>query len=324
MAKDSFSQVLMTSVPSGEERFADEHLPGARRRQAPLSGKLADENADVRVLALMIHDPVEVSVLERFEALEAIVTRSDGYDHLPLAWMEANGTPGYHLGGYATTSMAHHAVMLALTLLRRVPEGVSRAQGDPPAWDRSGLLGRHLHDVDVGILGVGRIGSQVARLVTALGGRALGYDIQPDPNVETLQGFRFVGSLQALLAESDVLTVHVPLDASTRGMIGEAELSLLPEEACLVNTARGGIVDQAAVEQALREDRLAGYAADVMPGEPDPPDLDRFQNLDRALLTPHLAAYDERTTRARYERTAAIASAVLEGGKETVDPYRVV
>lgn len=275
------------------------------------------------MLAPMIHDPVEVSALERFDGLEAVVTRSDGYDHLPLEWLRERGIRGYNLGGYATTSVAHHALMLSLMVLRRVPEGTARTLGGDPSWDRSRLMGRHLEDVSVGVLGVGRIGSQVARLVTSLGGDVLGYDIEPDASMEAVQGFRFVGSLEALLRSSDVLTVHVPLDESTRGMVGAKALELLPEGACLVNTARGGIVDQKAVEDALVEERLGGYAADVMPGEPEPPDVDRFQGMDRVVLTPHLAAYDERTTRARYERTGRIAQAVLEEREDEVETYRV-
>lgn len=321
----SLDAVLASSVPPQEEAFAREHLPGARTHQAPLSASLVEANRDARVLSLMIHDPIDEAWLDGFEDLEAIVTRSDGFDHLPDAWMRAHEVAGYHLGGYATTSVAHHALMLMLNLIRRVPEARAMALGDPPGWDRSELMGRHLQDVTVGVLGVGKIGSAVSELVTALGGTVRGYDIEPDPELEQVSGFAFVDSLDALLGTSDVLTIHVPLDDATEGMIGADELAQLPEDACLVNTARGAVVDQAAVEQVLEAGSLAGYATDVLPDEPEPPDLKRFQRFgDRVVLTPHLAAYDERTTEARYERTGRIARAIVDGRAGEVEGFRVV
>jgi phosphoglycerate dehydrogenase-like enzyme len=318
------SSVLATSVPDQERPFADEHLARARVTDEPLSRKLVEKHSDARVLSLMVHDPVTIEALEAFDDLEAIVTRSDGYDHLPLDWMRDNHVLGFHLGGYATVSVAHHALTMILSLLRRVPEGMAMTGGESPGWDRSALMGRHLEDVTVGVLGTGRIGSAVVRLLAGMGARTIGHDVEPDPTLEQLAGFEYAGGLDAMLAASDVVTVHVPLDEATEGMIGEEELERLPAGACLVNTARGGVLDQSAVEQALADGQLAGYAADVLPGEPQPPALDRFARFDNVVLTPHLAAYDERTTDARYERTREILDAVLEADVERMREYRVV
>lgn len=324
VSEEVFGRVVSTSVPENEAAFAREHLTGSRLMRAPLSVELAREHSSARILTVMIHDVVSADALEAFGGLDAVVTRSDGFDHLPLAWMREHGVKGYHLGGYATSSVAHHALMLMLMVLRRVPEARSTAGGPSPVWDRSSLMGRHLEDVTVGALGVGKIGGRVSRMVAGLGGSVVGFDIDPDPSMEAVEGFRFVDSLEALLEHSDVLTVHVPLDASTRGMIGEAALERLPEGACLVNTARGGIVDQEAVFEGLRRGTLGGYAADVLPGEPKPPDLGRFRDVERAVITPHLAAYDERTVRARYARTARIVRALVDGEGDRVEALRVV
>lgn len=324
VGEDVPGRVVSTSVFGHEERFARAHLPGTCLLEDSLSSQVARAHADARVLTVMIHDHVEVEALEVFRALEGIVTRSDGFDHLPLRWMRENGVRGYHLGGYATESVAHHALMFMLMLLRRVPEAGGVVGGMSPVWDRSSLMGRHLEDVTVGVLGVGRIGSKVASLVSGLGGRVVGFDIDPDPRLEVLEGFRFVSSLDALLERSDVLSLHVPLDSSTRGLIGDEALAMLPEGACLVNTARGGIVDHDAVVEALWADRLGGYATDVLPGEPTPPDLERLAGLERVVVTPHLAAYDERTVDARYARTARIVDALVTGEGGSVENLRVV
>ncbi len=315
--------VLVTNVPASERAFAEELLGGARIENAPLSPELAEAHPGTRVLACMIHDVVTPSVLEGFEALEGIVTRSDGYDHLPAAWMREHDLPGLHLEGYATESVAQHALLFLLALLRRAPEGRVRtlSQG---SWVREDLMSRSLQEVTVGVLGVGRIGSEVARLVTGLGGQCVGYDIEPDPSMASLDGFSFVASFEELLEASDALSVHVPLTEVTRGMVDAQALERLPERAVLVNTARGDIVDQAAVREALEAGELAGYAADVLPGEPEPPDLKAFAGREDVLLTPHLAAYDERTTRLRYERTREAAQAIRSGDPERIAPLRII
>lgn len=314
---------VLTSVPDQELSFAREHVAGARIEQRELSVELAREHADVDVLSLMIHDPVEVETLEEFDDLDAIVTRSDGYDHLPRAWMQDRGVAGYHLHDYATESVAHHALTFVLAGLRRVPEGMALTL-EESAWDRSTLMSRHLQDATIGVLGTGKIGSRVVDILTSLGAEVRGHDIESDPSLETEPGFAYADGLGELLDVSDVLSIHVPLNEATEGMIGPNELDRLGEGGVLVNTARGAIVDQAAVEQALAEGRLAAYAADVMPGEPEPPDLDRFQGFDNVVLTPHLAAYDERTTNARYERTARVVDAVLAGDEKAAQRFRVI
>lgn len=324
MSEPDRNAVALTSVPDQELSFARKHLPGARIEERKLSAALAREHRDVDVLSPMIHDPVEVDTLALFEDLEAIVTRSDGFDHLPRAWMRTNGVAGYHLGDYATTSVAHHTLGFILALLRRMPEATAMTSRREPVWDRSALMNRHLQDVTVGILGTGRIGSAVVRILEGLGAKVRGFDIDPDPELETIGAFAYTQELEGLLEVSDVLSIHVPLDEGTEGMIGADEIGLMPEHALLVNTARGAIVDQQAVARALQDGYLAGYAADVLPGEPDPPDLTRFCSIDTAILTPHLAAYDERTVNARYAYTARIVDAVLEGTPETVAHLRIV
>lgn len=323
MSKPDRDRAVLTSVPDQELAFAREHVAGARLEQRELGPELAREHSDVDVLSLMIHDPVETATLEIFDDLDAIVTRSDGYDHLPRAWMRTNSVAGYHLHDYATESVAHHALAFILAGIRRVPEGMTMTLANG-GWDRSPLMNRHLEDVTIGVLGTGKIGSRVVEILTDLGADVRGHDIEPDPALADREGFAYAGGLDELLETSDVLTVHVPLDETTETMIGAEELVRLGEGGVLVNTARGDIVDQAAVEQALRDGQLAGYAADVMPGEPDPPDVARFQGFDNVVLTPHLAAYDERTTEARYERTARIVDAVLAGEEGQVETFRVI
>lgn len=302
--------------------LAEEFLAGAPAMEAPLSPDATEAHPDARVLAVAYSDPVTPSVLEAFPRLEAVVTRSDGYEHLPADWMQERGIPGYHLGDYAVPAVAEFTLMALVALLRRVPEGAARTRAG--GWDRRGLAGRGLRDVTVGVIGTGRIGSEVVRRLVALGGDVIGYDIEPDPELDALAGFRYVATADDLFERSDALTVHVPLTGATEGLVDAHALGRLPPGAVVVNTARGRVVDQEAVERLLRDGHLTGYAADVLPGEPSPPDVERFRDLENVLLTPHLAAYDRGTLRERYARTATIARAILTGSARDVQQWQCV
>lgn len=315
--------LLATSIPETEHALAERHLPGALLTGEPLSPGLAQAEPEARVLAVMIYDPVLPETLARFPALEAVITRSDGTDHLPLPWLEDHGVGAYHLEGYATESVAELTLLLLLALARRVPEAMRSTGGAPPVWDRSALVGRSLRALTVGVLGTGRIGSEVVRLLSGLGVATVGHDLVRDRDLEDLPGFDYARDLDDLLGRIDALSVHVPLDARTRDLVDARALERLPAGALLVNTARGGVVDQEAVVAALSSGRLAGYAADVLPGEPDPPHLAALARHPRVLLTPHLGAHNHATFARRYEATAGIARAVLEGEEKRVARYRV-
>lgn len=320
-----FDDVLLTSVPEHDLDLVNERFPGARVETARLSPALAERHSDARVLAVMIHDPVTVEALSRFDALAGVITRSDGYDHLPAAWLVERGVPGLHLEGYATESVAQLTLAFIIALTRRLPEALATTLGERPRWERGALVGRRLDELSVGVVGVGRIGEAVVRALAPFGCTLVGHDIAPRRTLQKeVPGFAFVDALDDLLAASDVVSLHVPLTEATRGLLDAGALARMRAGACLVNTARGDVVDQRAVAAALRERRLGGYAADVLPGEPAPPELDAFQGLDNVLLTPHLGAHNGATVRARYEHTARAARALLGGDADGVAAYRVL
>lgn len=303
-------------------------MPGAFITEHPPASIPAEPAARTRVLTVSSQDDLPTDLLDRFPRLQAVVTRSTGCDRLPLARMHEQGIHAYHLNGYATESVAQHTLMLILALLRRLPEASGVTKGwdpvrpGPPRWDRSMLQGRNLDEVTIGVLGTGRIGSRMVRLLSALGATTRGYDIAPDSSLDRVAGFAYVESLQTLLRTSDVLTIHVPLTPQTHALIARDELRQLPAGALVVNTARGAIVDQEAVAGCLDNQSLSGYAADVLPGEPEPGDLDRFHGFTNVVLTPHLAAYDGHALRSRYETTARVAGWVLAGDEDALGPYR--
>jgi (S)-sulfolactate dehydrogenase len=172
-------------------------------------------------------------------------------------------------------------------------------------WPRQALSnGRELAGRTLGLVGFGAIGRLGARLAAALGMRVLAHDViahDVDPAVRAV-------TLDELLAAADVVSLHLPLTPSTRGLFGAARIAAMKPGAVLINTSRGGIVDEAALAQALREGRLGGAALDVFDVEPLPPQP-HFQGCPNLLLTPHIAGL----TRESNERVGTlIADAVLE------------
>jgi D-3-phosphoglycerate dehydrogenase len=224
---------------------------------------------------------VSDDVLAAVPELRVISKYGVGLDGLDL---EALARHGVNLGwtaGVNRRAVAELTLMFAIALLRRVPES-SGALRDG-RWDK--LVGRELTGRTVGIIGCGHVGKDLVRLLAPFGCRVLAHDIRDYAGFYREHGVTPVSKAQ-VLAGSEIVTLHVPLDRSTRGMIGAAELAAMPKGALLINAARGGLVDEAALADALRRGHLGGAAADVFVAEPEAsPALLALANF---LGTPHI------------------------------------
>jgi phosphoglycerate dehydrogenase-like enzyme len=235
-------RVLLASVPTSEAAYARHHLPSAMVTPLPPSLALAAAHPEIEVLSVSSQDLVEPHVLARWSRLKAVVTRSNGTDHLPLEWLRAAGVSACHLGGYSTASVIEHTLALILALVRRIPEARESTQGRAPLWERARVAPRALAGLTVGILGTGRIGGGLARRLVAMEVKVVGHDLVCDPLLAASPGFRYADGLDDLLASAEVLTLHVPLTPLTRGLVDARHLAMLPTGALLVNTARGALV----------------------------------------------------------------------------------
>jgi D-3-phosphoglycerate dehydrogenase len=223
-----------------------------------------------------------------------VVSATTGLDHVDEQAARERGVAVLSLRGEAVflrgvSATAEHAFALLLALERRiVPASRSVAAG---RWERDPFRGRELRGRRLGIVGLGRLGRQVARFGLAFGMRVGATDPYAR---EWLEGVERHATLDALLPESDVLTLHVPLGDETRGLIGRRELARLPQGAALVNTSRGEVLDEAALVEALESGRLAGAALDVVQHERN--DAQRrgselfayAAQHDNLLVTPHI------------------------------------
>jgi len=208
-------------------------------------------------------------------------------------------------------STAEHAIALPLALARQIPRASSQLQGG--VWDRH-LKGLEIRNKTLGVIGLGWVGTEVAQLAKGLRMNVIAYD----PMVSEARAERLgvkLGEMKALLATSDFITVHVPLNSGTRGLIGRSQLKLMKPTAMLINCARGGIVDEEALYDALNQGILAGAAVDVFTREPAQDNI--LLKSDRVIATPHLAAS---TVEAEISASRDIAEqvvAVLKGQPPT-------
>lgn len=185
--------------------------------------------------------------------------------------------------GAGAETVSEHAITMIAALSRRIFENDRMVRSG--GWTT--ITGHSIYRRTLGIIGFGLIGRQLARWAKGFDMKILAYDPIPDETYAKENGVTYV-SLETLLKESDYVSLHLPLMPSTRGLIGEKELSLMKPEAFLVNAARGGIVDEAALYRALKENRIAGAALDVFEQEPIPADHPLL-TLDNVIFSPHMA-----------------------------------
>jgi glyoxylate reductase len=254
--------------------------------EAPTRETLLSRCRDAEGLLCLLTDRIDADLIASSPRLRAISSVSVGLDHVDLEAATARGIPVGHTPGVLTATTAELALGLLFAAARRIVEADRnlRAGRWTEAWGPSELLGRDLHGATLGVIGLGAIGRAVAERARALGMRVLGWSRsgRAAAGVERVE-------LETLLERSDFVSVHVALTPGTRGLLGRQALARMRPGAILVNTARGGIVDEAALAEALRSGRLAGAALDVFDREPLPP-ASPLLGAPNAILTPHIGS----------------------------------
>ncbi len=263
---------------------------------------LSEEDCAAADGLMILRFKVTADDLRRFPRLKAICRMGVGYDNLDRVAAAERQIMILNVPDYGTTEVADHAMALALALRRGLLLHHETQRADPPAIWRyiDDPLVRRSSVQTFGIVGMGRIATAVALRAKAFGFRVLFYDPHLPNGVELGLGVQRAATLDELLRQTDILSVHTPLTRQTRGLLGLKELSLLPKGAVVVNTARGPIIDIDALATLLKSGHLAGVGLDVVPVEPpvEPlPDLIRAYRaraswtLGRLIITPHSAFY---------------------------------
>ena len=272
--------------------------------------KLADALADVDAVIVRSAAKVPREVLRHADRLKIIGRAGVGVDTIDVDAATERGIAVLNAPSGNTISAAELAMALLMSVVRKVAAADRSMKAGK--WDRAKFSGTELYLKTLGLIGAGRIGGEVAKRARGFGMRVLVYDpFLTDERARALGGEP--STLDELLRRSDAVTLHVPLTDGTRHMIGEAQLALMKPTAVLVNAARGGIVDEAALVRALSEKRLAGAALDVFEAEPLPADHP-LRTLDSVVLTPHLgASTEEAQQNVAVEIAEAVRDALLAG-----------
>ena len=265
--KQSKPCALITEAKDEEARYLIQALQDTLSVTA-VASTLAEVDpallADIEVLIPFIHSHIGKAEIESMPRLRLIATRSTGYDHIDLAAAIARSIAVASVPGYGETAVAEYTFALILTLSRKVNQAYARIQrGD---YTMEGLRGFDLYHKTLGVVGAGAIGLHVIRIATGFGMQPVAFDTMQNRLLAEVLGFRYV-SLDELLAQSDIVTLHAPALPSTYHMINRETLSRMKRGAFLVNTARGSLVDTQALAWALDTGILAGAALDTVEGE---------------------------------------------------------
>ena len=247
--------------------------------------ELAHVICDYDALVVRSDTRVTAEIINAGRNLQAIGRAGVGVDNIDLDAATRQGIVVVNAPEGNVIATAEHTITLLLAMARRVPQAYYRMKSGE--WTRKEFVGTELRNKTLGIIGLGRVGNEVARMVKGLEMRLIAYDpFVSNERAEQL-GVELV-SRDELLKRSDFITIHVPLTDTTRGIVGSKELALVKPTVMFINTARGGIIDEEALYQAIEEGRVAGAALDVFTEEPACDNI--LLKSDKVIATPHLGA----------------------------------
>jgi D-lactate dehydrogenase len=237
-----------------------------------------------------------------------IATRSAGYDHIDLKAASEKGIVVCNIPDYGAHMIAEHAFGLLLAVARNIVRGANRYSQERLFSDK-GLVGVELYGKTLGILGTGRIGAHAAGIGWGFGMRIVAYDIVRNPRLEEAYSIQYL-PLDRVLQEADFVSIHLPLNDKTRGLICKKTLQLMKAGSILVNTGRGPIVVTQDLIEALREDRLAGAGLDVLEDEHE-----KYHDFDglNVVVTPHIGWYTREAISRMLDITLDNIKAFMEG-----------
>ncbi len=254
---------------------------------------------------------ITAAAMDASPRLRVVARHGVGVDDVDLAAAAARGIMVTRAPGSNAVQVAEHAMAMMLALIKDLPGWSAAVAGG--GWRGSDGRTRDVAGLRLGLFGCGAIGREAAHRAAAFGMVVTAFTRSP-----AADGIARAKSLEALLEASDVLSVHAPLDPSTRGAIGAAALARLPRGAIVVNTSRGGIVDEAALLAALDSGHLAGAGLDVFGPEPPAPE-NPLRRHPRVIATPHVAGVTDRALTAMGVMAAECVAAVLSGGRPPPD-----
>lgn len=307
-------ELLKASAPTG---FGVETLDEPTRDC--LLGKASD--ADYLLVSGRLR--IDAAVLDSAPRLKMIQRTGVGTEMLDLDAIACRGVPVYVNRGVNARSVAEHTMLLILSCLKNIPKITAEVKGGVWRKQATGLTCAELYGKTVGLVGMGAVGKLVAGMVKAFGANVEYFDVVPVlPDEERSLGIERAASFDELLARSDVVSFHCPLTTETAGMLSSSAIAGMKDGACVVNTARGGLIDEVALAEALRNGKLRAAGLDVRAQEPPLPD-DPFVRLDNVILSPHIAGLSREAFSAMLAAAMENIAAFERGDMEKIEGCRI-
>ena len=293
-----------------------------------INEKNIEKVKEVQILGVFIGSKVDKKVFDKLKKLKAVVTMSTGFDHIDIKEAKKKKVKVCTVPDYGQNTVAEHAFALILSLSRKINKAYDRTvKGN---FSLEGLKGFDLKGKTLGIVGMGSIGKHVARIAKGFEMKVLAYDPFPNKQMEKKFKFKYV-PLNKLLKESDIVTLNCPYNKKTRYIINARNIRLMKNEALLINTARGGLVDTGALVKALAKKKIGGAGLDVLEEEnmiKEEAELlnescsrEKMENLiqdhmllnfDNVIITPHMAFYSEEALKRIMDTTFENIDCVLK------------
>jgi glyoxylate reductase len=273
---------------------------------------LKEQVKDVYGLFCLLADRVDAELIAAAPHLKVISNYAVGFDNIDIAAATRRGIPVGNTPGVLSETTADLAFALLMAAARKIAQADRYVRGSQwkVAWQPLLMRGQDIHHSTLGIVGMGRIGAEMARRGKGFRMRILYSNRHRREDIEKELGAEYV-TLPELLKESDFVSLHVPLNEATRRLIGQKELALMKPTAVLINTARGAVVDQKALYEALKSGKIGGAGLDVMDPEPIPLD-DPLLKLENVVFTPHIGS----ASKATRDRMAIMVAENLLAGLE--------
>ena len=268
------------------------------------------KDADILMLA---NQPLSAAIIEQCPNLKLIDIAFTGVDHVGLEAARARGILACNAAGYSTNAVAELTFGLAISAIRNIVAVDARCRA---AGTKDGLVGFELFGKTFGVVGTGAIGSRVAKIAQAFGCRVLAYSRTVKPELEK-DGVEYV-DLDTLLAQSDFVSLHVPMTTATAKMINAASIAKMKHGAVIINCARGGVVDSQALADALNSGKLAAAGIDVFENEPPLAVEHPLLHAKNTVVTPHVAFASKEALEARADIVFANIAAFLEGKPQNI------
>lgn len=274
---------------------------------------LLEKVRDVDGLLPLLTDRIDANLMDAAPRLKVISNMAVGYDNIDVPEATKRGIVVGNTPGVLTETTADMAFALLMAAARRVAEADAfTRKGRWKTWGPMVMLGQDIHRATLGIVGLGRIGKEIAKRAKGFNMKVLYHDQIRQAQEEKQLGVEYVSELSALLSRSDFVSIHVPLGPQTHHLIGAAEFALMKPTAILINTSRGPVVDQKALYEALKSHQIFAAAIDVTEVEPIPMDSPLL-TLDNIIITPHIASGSVATRTKMANMAAANLIAGVQG-----------